>query len=289
MSRTIYVNGRYLRRSDAAISAEDRGFLFGDAVYEVCEVRDGRIIDETRHLGRLQRSLAEIRMPMPMAPAALGRVLRETIRRNRVHDGMVFLQVSRGVGLHGREFQFPPEDVPQTLVVTARPHSRAANEQRAQKGIAVQTVADNRWGRCDIKTAMLLPASLAKEDAKAAGADEAWFVDANGLVTEGASSNAWIVDAEGRLRTRALGPNLLRGITRTTLLDVCAAAQVTLHEEPFTVAEAQAAREAFISSATTIVLPVVAIDGTTIGDGRPGPLSRRLRALFHEIAESSPR
>jgi D-alanine transaminase len=179
--------------------------------------------------------------------------------------------------------------MPQTLVVTARAHDRAANAARAEKGIAVRTVPDTRWGRCDIKTAMLLAACLAKEDAKADGCQEAWFVDADGLVTEGASSNAWIIDSNGRLRTRALGRNLLRGVTRTTLLDVLAKAQIALDETPFTVAEAQAAREAFISSATTIVLPVVSIDGKTVGEGTPGPISRRLLALFHDIAESAPR
>ncbi len=289
MSRITYVNGRYVHGADAAISAMDRGFLFGDAVYEVCEVLGGRIVDERRHMERLAGSLGAIRMPMPMTPAALGRVLRETVRRNRVRDGAVFLQVSRGVGLNGRDFLFPPDDMPQTLVVTARAHDRAANAARAEKGIAVRTVPDTRWGRCDIKTAMLLAACLAKEDAKADGCQEAWFVDADGLVTEGASSNAWIIDSNGRLRTRALGRNLLRGVTRTTLLDVLAKAQIALDETPFTVADAQAAREAFISSATTIVLPVVSIDGKTVGEGTPGPISRRLLALFHDIAESAPR
>lgn len=290
MSRVVYVNGRYLPHADAGVSALDRGFLFGDAVYEVCEVRDGRIVDEGPHVARLARSLGEIGMAMPMTQAALGRVLRETIARNRVRSGMVFLQVSRGAcgRQRGRDFYFPPADTPPTIVCTARSISRAALEQRWASGIAVKTLPDNRWGRCDIKTSMLLAACLAKQTAQAEGAGEAWFVDTDGLVTEGASSNAWILDSTGRLVTRSAGPDILRGTARMRLIDVLRREGLDLSERAFSVAEARAAREAFVTSATAIVLSVVRIDGQPVGAGRPGPMARRLRDVFHEIAELSP-
>lgn len=283
MGRTVYVNGRYQPYADATVHAEDRGFQFGDGVYEVIEVRDGALIDPTRHVERLARSLGEIRMPMPMSSAAFGHVLRETVRRNRVHDGTIYLQVTRGAG--PRDFLFPAVPYRQTVVCIARPSSRAASDARAAKGIAVKTVADPRWDRCDIKTVMLLPASLAKEDAKAEGAREAWFVDVEGFVTEGASSNAWIVDTSGQLRTRPVDAAILRGVTRTTLIDVIRKFGLDIVEQPFTVAEAKAAREAFVTAATNIVTPVIAIDGVRIGDGMPGELSKRLRAAFHGVAE----
>lgn len=286
MSRIAYVNGQYLPLERAGIPVLDRGFLFGDAVYEVCEVRDGRIVDEARHLARLARSLGEIGMAMPMSEAALGRVLRETIRRNRVGLGMVFLQVSRGACAtgKGRDFYFPDADTPPTIVATARNASRAGLERRWAEGIAVKTLPDNRWGRCDIKTAMLLAACMAKEEAKADGAGEAWFVDADGLVTEGASSNAWIVTADDTLVTRPAGSAILRGTARMRLIDVLERERLTLAERAFSVAEAKAAREAFVTSATSIVLPVVRIDGAAVGTGRPGALAGKLRGLFHEIA-----
>jgi D-alanine transaminase len=283
MTRTIYVNGRYLPYAEAAVHAEDRGFQFADAVYEVCEVKGGRLVDETRHMGRLARSLNELGMPQPMSAGAWGRVLRETIRRNRVRDGLVYLQVSRGAG--PRSFLFPPADTPPTVVCLARSVAPAGAEAAAEVGIGVKTMPDPRWDRCDIKTVMLLPAALAKEAARAEGAKEAWFFDRDGHVTEGASSNAWIVDAEGRLVTREVSNALLRGITRTTLIDVLKRDGLELVERPFTVAEAKAAREAFITSATNIVMPVVAIDGQPIGNGAPGLLTQRLRAEFHSVAE----
>ncbi len=283
MARVVYVNGRYQPYAEAAVHAEDRGFQFGDGVYEVIEVRDTALIDPTRHLERLQRSLGEIRMGMPMSRAALGHVLRETVRRNRVRDGTIYLQVTRGAG--PRDFLFPAIPFRQTVVCIARSSPRVIADARAATGIAVKTFPDPRWDRCDIKTVMLLPASLAKEDAKAEGAREAWFVDAEGFVTEGASSNAWIVDATGRLRTRPVDTAILRGVTRTTLFDVIARFGLEVVEQPFTVAEAKAAREAFVTAATNIVTPVIAIDGVRIGDGRPGEISRRLRAAFHDVAE----
>jgi D-alanine transaminase len=283
MTRTIYVNGRYLPYAEAAIHAEDRGFQFADAVYEVCEVKAGRLVDETGHMGRLARSLAELGMPQPMAPGAWGRVMRETIRRNRVRDGLVYLQVSRGAG--PRNFLFPPADTPPTVVCLARSVSPVQMEAAAEVGIRVKTMPDPRWERCDIKTVMLLPAALAKEAARAEGAKEAWFFGADGFVTEGASSNAWIVDGEGRLVTREVSNAILRGITRTTLIDVLKREGLELVERPFTVAEAKAAREAFVTSATNIVMPVVAIDGQPVGNGAPGLLTQRLRSEFHTAAE----
>jgi D-alanine transaminase len=283
VTRVVYVNGRYLPYAQACVHAEDRGFQFGDAVYEVCEVRRGRLVDETRHMARLARSLAELGMRQPMPPGAWTRVLRETIRRNRVRDGLVYLQVSRGA--RPRDFLFPGPEVAPTVVCLARSSNSARAEAAAQIGIGVKTMPDNRWGRCDIKTVMLLPASIAKEAARKEGAREAWFVDAAGYVTEGGSSNAWIVDRDGKLVTRAVDAAILRGVTRTTLIDLLKREGIELVERPFTVAEARSAREAFITSATNIVMPVTTIDGRPIGNGAPGLLTLRLRAAFHGVAE----
>jgi D-alanine transaminase len=286
MSRIVYVNGQYLAYNRAMVAAEDRGFQFGDAVYEVCEVKAGCLVDETRHIERLERSLGELAIKVPMSRAALARVLRETIRRNRVEEGSLYLQVSRGAG--PRDFLFPPEGTPPTVVCVARHAAPAKAEARAQKGIAIKTMPDIRWARCDIKTVMLLPASLAKQAAKDEGADDAWFVDAAGNVTEGASANAWIVDKAGRLVTRQIDRAILPGVTRRTLLDLLAREKIELVERPFTVAEAKAAREAFITSATSLVMPVVAIDGASIGNGVPGLLTLKLRRAFHSVAELAP-
>lgn len=283
MTRTVYVDGRYCPYSEALVHAEDRGFQFGDAVYEVCEVRGGRLIDETRHMGRLARSLTELGIAQPMSTGAWSRVMRETVRRNRVRDGLVYLQVSRGA--RPRDFLFPPAHMRPTVVCLARSSSLARLEAAADQGIGIKTMPDIRWGRCDIKTVMLLPASLAKEAAKGEGAKEAWFVDEQGFVTEGASSNAWIVDRDGKLITRQIGSDILRGITRTTLIDLLRRENLELVERPFTVAEALSAREAFITSATNFVMPVVRIDGKPIGNGAPGLLSLKLRSEYHSAAE----
>ncbi len=287
MSRYVYVNGRNVPYAEASVHAEDRGNQFGDAIYEVCEVLGGRLIDETRHLDRLDRSLRELKIEAPMTRPSWNRVLREVIRRNRLTDGSLYLQVSRGA--RPREFLFAPEgSVSPTVIVIARGHDRAANEARAEAGIAVISVPDNRWDRCDIKTVMLLPASMAKEKAKAVGAKEAWLVDETGKVTEGASSNAWIITNDGRLVTRAPSNEILRGVTRTTLIDLLKREGLTLEERAFTIDEAKSAREAFITSAGSIVMPVVRIDGQSIGNGAPGILSMQLRAAFHEVAETAP-
>ena len=285
MTRVIYVNGRYEPYAQACIHAEDRGFQFADAVYEVCEVRGGRLVDERRHMQRLMRSLTELQMPQPMTAGAWSRVLRETIRRNRVRDGLVYLQVSRGA--RPREFLFPPAHVQPTVVCLARSVAPARLEAAAATGIAVKTMPDIRWSRCDIKTVMLLPAALAKEAARGEGAKEAWFVDEAGYVTEGASSNAWIVDKQGRLVTRPIDNDILRGITRTTLIDLLKREKIELIERPFTVDEAKTAREAFVTSATNILMPVVRIDGQPIRNGGPGLLTTRLRAEFHSVAETA--
>jgi D-alanine transaminase len=285
VSRIAYVNGRYLPMRDAMVHVEDRGYQFADAVYEVCEVRGGRLIDERRHIERLQRSLSELRIRMPMPPRALGVVLREVVARNRIRYGIVYLQISRGVAR--RDHAFPAAPVPPSLVVTARPLNAARNEAAAQKGIAVISVPDNRWGRVDIKTTGLLPNVLARQAAIDQGVRDAWFVDQDGFVTEAASANAFIVTKDGKLVTRQADRAILRGITRTVTFDTIKAQKLTVEERPFTLQEAYGAREAFITSATQIVLPVVSIDGHTIGDGKPGPVATRLRREFHRYAEAS--
>lgn len=285
MARVVYVNGRYLPYPQAGVHVEDRGFQFADAIYEVCEVKDGRLVDETRHMDRLERSLGELRIPLPMSRRALSLVLHETVRRNRVRTGLVYLQVTRGMA--PRDFPFPPAGTTPTVVCLARAVDEARRAARAEAGIAVATLPDIRWGRCDIKTVMLLPAVLAKEAAAAEGAQEAWLVDRDGFVTEGASSNAWIVDASGTVITRPTGSAILPGVTRRTLLDLLSREKIPFVERPFRVEEALAAREAFITSASGTVMPVVRINGVAIGNGYPGEIARRLRSNFHQVAELS--
>jgi D-alanine transaminase len=285
MSRIAYVNGRYLPRREATVHVEDRGYQFSDGVYEVCEVRDGRLIDERRHVERLQRSLGELRIPLPMSPAALGVVMRETVRRNRVHDGIVYLQITRGVAR--RDHAFPPPGTQPSIVVTARNLDTARSERAAAAGVAVVTLPDNRWERVDIKSISLLPNVLAKQAAREQGAGEAWFVDRDGKVTEGSSSNAWIVTMGGKVVTRAADKGILRGITRTVLIGAIEAQGLTLEERPFTVEEAYGAREAFLTAASQVVLPVVRIDGRPVGNGAPGSVATALRKDFHRHAERS--
>ncbi len=284
MSRIAYVNGRYLPFHQAKVHVEDRGYQFADAVYEVCEVRAGRLIDERRHIERLKRSLGELRIPMPMTPRALGVVLREVAARNHIGYGLVYLQITRGVARRDPAFPTPP--VLPSVVVTARALNRTRNEALAAKGIAVVSVPDNRWGRVDIKSVGLLPNVLARQAAIDRGAREAWFIDKDGAVTEGASANAWIVTPGGTLVTRHADYAILRGITRTVVLAVVEAQGLTVEERAFTLKEAYAAREAFVTSATQIVMPVVSIDGHMIGDGKPGPVAQALRANFHRHAEA---
>lgn len=282
MSRFAYVNGRFVRHGEAAVHIEDRGYQLADGVYEVWAVFDGKLADAEGHFARLWRSLDELRIAHPMSEAALTMVLREAVRRNKVREGLCYLQVTRGVAR--RDHAFPNPAVPPSVVVTVRSLDRAASEAKAAQGASVISVLENRWGRCDIKSIGLLPNALAKQAARERGAIEAWFVDDMGLVTEGASSNAWIVDADGALRTRDTNANILRGVTRYTLLDVIRESGLTVNEKPFTIAEAQAAREAFITGAGSLVTPIVRVDGLKVGDGEPGPVAKRLRALYIERA-----
>lgn len=286
MPRIAYVNGRYVTHADAAVHIEDRGYQFGDGVYEVCEIARGFIIDMTRHLDRLDRSLSELSIGWPIARSALIVVIREVIRRNHVSDGLVYLQVTRGVA--GRDHFFPSPDTRPSLVVTAKKIAPASYAHKAETGLKVVTAPENRWDRVDIKSVGLLPNVLAKQQARLAGAHEAWFVDKDGFVTEGASTNAWIVTKEGALVTRPANHGILRGITRATLLDAAARLGLKAEERAFTVAEAKAAREVFMSSATTIAMPVVAIDGETIANGHPGSITLSLRQIFFDVAEKSP-
>jgi len=284
MSRYAYVNGRYVPFRDAQVHVEDRGYQFADSVYEVCEIRAGRLIDAHRHLDRLERSLGALRIPMPMARGALLVVLREVAGRNRIRHGIVYLQITRGVAR--RDHAFPSPDVAPSLVVTARPLNRARNEALAAGGIAVVSVPDDRWGRVDIKTTGLLPNVLARQAAIDQGARDAWFVDSSGAVTEASSANAWIVTAQGTVVTRRADHAILSGITRAVLFEMLKAQGLTVEERAFTLQEAYAAREAFETSASQIVMPVVSIDGRIVGNGRPGLLAEALRREYHRFAEA---
>ena len=276
MSRVAYVNGRYVPHGAAQVHVEDRGYQFADGVYEVTAVTGGRLVDNGPHMERLDRSLRELGIAWPMSPAALTRVQEEVIRRNRVREGIVYLQVTRGVAR--RDHAFPVRAAP-ALVVTAR-HSGPPKAALVDKGVKVILQKDIRWGRCDIKSVALLPNVLAKQAAREAGAFEAWLVDDDGFVTEGSSTNAWIVDADRNLVTRHLENAILSGVTRRILVELAAAEGHKIVERPFTPAEAMAAPEAFLTSTTSFVMPVVQIDDRPIGAGIPGPVTRRLRALY---------
>jgi D-alanine transaminase len=283
VSRIAYVNGRYVPHRQARVHVEDRGFQFADAVYEVIAIRRGTFVDEDRHLARLARSRGELKLAAPMSDAALKLVLRETVRRNRVTDGIVYLQVTRGAA--PRDFAFPKSGRP-TLVVTAR-SQQIADPRLVERGIAVVTLPDMRWKRPDIKSVSLLPNALAKQQAKEAGAYEAWQIDSDGNVTEGTSSNAWIVNAAGEVITRRADQSILNGVTRLGLFDIIARAGLRLVERPFSVTEARAAREAMLTSATNGVLPVVRIDGQPVGGGRPGPLALSLAEAYRRFMDGT--
>lgn len=278
MSRIAYVNGAYRPLREAGVSVEDRGFQFADAVYEVWGVRGGRLLDEAGHFTRLKRTLDALSIAAPMSDAALRAVILETARRNRVRDGIVYLQISRGAA--PRDHLFPGPHVRPTLVITAKPLDPALLDARARAGVAVISRPDERWARCDLKTVGLLPNVLAKQAAKQAGAFEAWFVDDDGFVTEGTASNAWIVDKEGRLRTRDLSNSILHGVTRAALLDRARERQIPVLEQAFTLAEALNAREAFLTSASNAAVPVLSIDGKPVGEGKPGPIAALLRDAY---------
>ena len=276
MSRIAYVAGQYLPHRQAAVHIEDRGYQFGDGVYEVIAVMDGCLVDEERHLRRLNRSLTELRINPPMCNAALKIVMREVLRRNGVDNGIVYLQVTRGVA--PREHAFPKSARP-VLVITSR-RARPADPRLGRAGIAVITIPDIRWRRCDIKSIALLPNVLGKQQAREAGAYEAWQVDRKGYITEGTSTNAWIVTEDGAVVTRAADHAILNGVTRLAVLDIIHREGYRLVERPFSVAEAKAAREAFLTSTTADLLPVVRLDGAPVADGKPGPLSRKLRKAY---------
>ena len=276
MPRQAYVNGRYVPHGRARVHIEDRGFQFADGVYEVIPVRQRALIDEGPHLDRLERSLAELRMAMPARRAVLRFIARELIRRNDVSNGIIYMQVTRGVA--PRDHRFPAGAIP-TLVMTTR-QSKPHSEQLVATGVKVITTADIRWRRCDIKSVALLPNVLAKQTAVEAGAYEAWQIDDAGQVTEGSSTNAWIVTAAGVVVTRNASQAILSGITRLSLLKLIRAEGYKFEERPFSVAEAKAAREAFLTSSSSLVLPVTRIDGTSVADGRPGPLTLALRRHY---------
>jgi D-alanine transaminase len=279
MSRIVYVNGAYLPEEEARVSVFDRGFLFADGIYEVTSVLDGKLIDFPGHLARLHRSLDALAMPAPASDAEIEAMHRSLVARNGIVEGMVYMQVTRGAA--DRDFAYPEAAAPTLVAFTqSKP---MADTPSARDGIRVIAIPDIRWGRRDIKTVQLLAPSMAKMAARAAGKDDAWMVE-DGFVTEGTSNNAWIVTREGIVVTRDLSERILHGITRATLLRVAAEAQLRVEERPFTIEEAKAAAEAFITAASAFVTPVVEIDGAPIGEGRPGPVARRMRELY--IAEA---
>jgi D-alanine transaminase len=279
MSRIVYVNGSYLPEGQAKVSVFDRAFLFGDAVYEVTAVLDGQLIDFAAHLERLDRSLREIALAPPLSHDDLRALHKDLIARNGVEEGVVYLEITRGVA--ERDFAYP-EKTQATVVAFTQSRPLVANPYAAS-GVKVITIPDLRWKRRDIKSTSMLAQAMGKQEAKLKGAYEAWMVE-NGMVTEGTSSTAFILDAKGVIRTQPLGPHILPGVTRRAVLKLLALEGVSLEERPFSVAEAYAAREAFMTAASAFVLPVIEIDGIGIGDGRPGPIARRFRALYIEEA-----
>ena len=282
MSRIAYVNGQYISHAHAGVHVEDRGYQFSDGIYEVCEVRDGKIIDMGGHLDRLERSANELEISLPNRRKTIEIIIEEMRQKNRVQNGIVYIQVTRGVS--PRNHLFPSTSTPASMVMTAKSTSREASDKKAATGVGVITVPDNRWDRVDIKTVALLPNVLAKQKAHEAGAYEAWFVDEDDQITEGSSTNAWIVTQDNVLVTRDASRGILKGITRGTTIAVAESLQLKIEERRFTIEEAKQAKEAFITAATTICVPVTKIDGQPVGDGKVGDISRSLRAHFHEHA-----
>lgn len=281
--RTVYVNGQYFPESEAKVSVFDRGFLFADAVYEVTSVIDGKLIDFEGHVKRLKRSLSELDMAVPVDADDLLSIHRELVSRNGIDEGVVYLQISRGAA--DRDFAFPDRSVPHTIVLFTQ-KKKLVDSPLAEKGLKVVSVEDRRWGRRDIKTVQLLYPSIAKMEAKARGADDAWLVE-DGRVTEGTSNNAYIVTADGTIVTRDLSHSILHGITRQAVLAFAREAGLEIAERAFTIEEARGASEAFTTSASGFVMPVVEIDGRPIGDGKVGPVARKLREIY--IRESRAR
>ncbi|WP_424990338.1 D-amino-acid transaminase [Fluviibacterium sp. S390] len=281
MSRIVYVNGEYLPEEDAKISVFDRGFLFADGVYEVTSVLNGKLVDFDGHARRLQRSLDELDMPNPVTTEELLEINRELIARNGLDEGGVYLQITRGAA--DRDFAYPADPKPTIVLFTLV--MNISGSPKAETGLKVISIEDQRWGRRDIKTVQLLYPSMGKMMAKAAGADDAWMVE-EGVVTEGTSNNAYIVTKDGKIVTRQLSNAILHGITRAAVLRMAEEAQMVVEERPFTIEEAQNAAEAFITSATTFVTPVVEIDGAALGDGAPGPIAKRLREIYMDEARA---
>ncbi|MDD8023047.1 MAG: D-amino-acid transaminase [Paracoccaceae bacterium] len=277
MSRTVYVNGTYLPEEEASVSIFDRGFVMGDAVYEVTSVLDGKILEFEGHLARLNRSLSELEIVCDLTRDDWLEIHRELIARNNIVEGMVYLQVSRG-NAGDRDFHYPPAGTPPTVVLYTQDKPGLADDPKAKKGISVISVPDLRWHRRDIKTVQLLYASMVKMAAEKAGKNDAWFVE-DGFVTEGSSNNVYIVK-NGKIITRQLSNDILHGITRASLLKYAAEAQMEIEERLFTIAEAQAADEAFYTSASAFVMPVVEVDGVAVGTGKPGPVATRLREIY---------
>ena len=278
MSRTVYVNGQYLPEEEATVSIFDRGFLFADGVYEVTSVLGGKLLDFDGHAVRLERSLKELGMEVPISKEDLLEVHRELVARNEIDEGLVYLQITRGAA--DRDFAYPADDVPQTIVLFTQAKPGLANAPAAAKGIKVISIEDQRWGRRDIKTVQLLYPSMGKMAAKAAGADDAWMVE-DGAVTEGTSNNAYIVKGN-TIITRHLSNDILHGITRAAVLRFAREAQMKVEERAFTIDEAKEADEAFVTSASTFVMPVVAIDDAQVGTGEPGSVAKRLREIYLE-------
>lgn len=277
MSRIAYVNGHYVAHRDGLIHIDDRGYQFADGIYEVCLVIAGQYWDMDGHLDRMERSLRELSMDEPMGRASLRMVMAEVVRRNQLRDALVYIQVTRGVA--PRNHPFPNAATRPALIMTAKRFDLDGSDAQAERGVKVITHPDIRWGRVDIKTVSLLPNVLAKQAAVEAGAVEAWLMR-DGKVTEGSSSNAWIVDGDGALITHPKSNEILGGITRETALACARELQITVHERPFSVEEAKAASEAFITSATSLVMPVTMVDDCVIGAGTPGPVALRLREAY---------
>jgi D-alanine transaminase len=285
MPKIAYVNGRYVPHNKASVHIEDRGFQFADSVYEVIACLGGEIADMRGHLDRLERSLAELRIDLPVRRHIIPLLMRELLRRNRIRDGLVYIQISRGSS--PRDFKFPSRPVAPSFVMTARPYIYDAVPIE-EKGIKVITVPDLRWKRCDIKTTNLLAPVLARQDACESGAAEAWLVDENGFITEGAASNAWIVTRDNCLLTRQVGSDILRGVTRTALAAIAREENLTLEERAFTPQEACEAMEAFCTAATIMISPVTNIDGHTIGTGKAGRVAARLYHAYRDYVRSGP-
>ena len=277
MTRTVYLNGDYLPETEARVSIFDRGFLMADGVYEVTSVLDGKLIDFRGHCARLGRSLAELEMAAPCSDDDLLAIHRELVLRNDLVEGMIYLQVTRG-NPGDRDFAYPGPETTPTLVLFTQAKPGLADNPVARIGWRVISVPDIRWQRRDIKTTQLLYPSMAKMAAKKAGVDDAWLVE-DGMVTEGTSNNAYIIKGN-RIITRQLSSNILHGITRVAVLRYAAEVQMVVEERPFSIAEATTADEAFITSASAFVMPVVQIDGIDIGSGKPGTVTARLREIY---------